>query len=145
MKNIFKPALTTIIVQIITTALFSQNNFFSDAGSNANFPTNGKREIVPEKYRASILNIEELKNFLSGLPAETTVNDRSKAPVLEIPKPDGSISRFHVWESSVMEPALAAKFPEIKTFLGQGIDDPYATIRFGYDPYFGFHAQVLTV
>ena len=59
--------------------------------------------------------------------------------------PGGGTARFRVWETSIMEPALEAKFPEIRTFLGQGIDDPYASIRFDYNPYFGFSAQILSV
>ena len=144
MKFIFKPILSALFL-LLSIAVFSQNNFFSDAGTNVNFPTTAKREIVPEKYRAALLSVQQMKDFLLNLPVESTITDRNKTPILEIPSPDGRSLRFHVWESPVMAPELAAKFPEIKTFLGQGIDDPYATIRFDYNPYFGFHAQVLTV
>ena len=46
--------------------------------------------------------------------------------------PDGTFARFRVVESSMLAPELAAAFPDIRTYSGQGLDDPTATTRFGW-------------
>lgn len=61
--------------------------------------------------------------------------------MLTLPARDGSLQRFAVSESPIMEPGLAARHPEITTYAGRGIDDPAATTGADRTP-LGFHASV---
>jgi hypothetical protein len=72
-----------------------------------------------------------------GQPTATDV-------VMSFPTPDGKLERFKVIEASVMHPTLAAKYPGIKSYAGQGIDDPTATIRFSISSQMGFHGMILS-
>lgn len=124
-------------------ASWGQNAFFSETSTSQITYDAKQRVINPNVAHISELNVTALQQFLYNLPEEFSLQDRSSAPVLSLPMPDGSMERFRVWKSSVMEPALAAKFPEITTYAGQSIDNPSSNIRFGYDPYFGFNAQII--
>ncbi len=102
-----------------------------------------RREIIPQVYRTFRLKKEALQQTLRKAPLEFTDAARDTEVVMTLPMPDGTIARFRIEESPIMAPELAAKFPEIKTYHGQGIDDRSATIRFDVTPT-GFHAQVLS-
>jgi hypothetical protein len=144
MRKFYQIGIPFIISLFVSLTIFSQNNFFTDAGANRSLPATGFRAIIPQQYRASIMDFQAMKNFLWALPTDRSLANRNQAPILELPMPDGRVARFRVWESSIQAPALQARFPNIRTFAGQGIDDRYATIRFDLTET-GFHAQVLTV
>ncbi|MBI5765343.1 MAG: hypothetical protein HZA51_17665 [Planctomycetes bacterium] len=100
--------------------------------------------VRPEKYQALLLDRAQITDVLRLAPLESNVGDVKNSDfVVSIPMPDGSFARFRVVESPIMAPGLAAEFPSIHTYLGQGIDDPTATIRFDLTPQ-GFHSQILS-
>ncbi len=98
--------------------------------------------IRPTHFEAFALDRNTFQNLLINAPREFTSEARTPLQI-SLPNPDGTFSRFQVVEAPIMEPALAEKFPEIKTYRGQGIDDPAATLRFSLTP-LGFQAQVLS-
>lgn len=103
----------------------------------------GERWVAPAGGRSVELDIEGLRDLLRQAPMEGATATRASATVLALPMPGGDYARFALVESPVMEPGLAAKFPEIRSYAGQGLDDPAATLRLDINPK-GFRAQVLS-
>lgn len=71
----------------------------------------------------------------------STLDRLADAREVLLPTPDGTIQRFRLEHTPVMESGLAAAHPEIRTFAGRGVDDPAATVRADLTP-LGFHASV---
>jgi hypothetical protein len=101
----------------------------------------GERWIVPDRYRVVTLNRSQMKAIVERAPLENSAAARTDVTIVSLPLPDGSFGRFRVVESPIMEAGLAARFPELKTYLGQGVDDPTAVTRFDWTPA-GFHAMI---
>ena len=103
----------------------------------------GARPIVPRKYHTFALDQAALAARLAAAPLEHSAAAARPTVTLPLPLPDGAFGNFAIVESPIMEPGLAAQFPEIKTYLGQGLDDPTATVRFDWTPA-GFHAMIIS-
>ncbi len=99
--------------------------------------------ILPKQYRTVTLNVTALQALLQRAPMERSAAAQNSSVTFSLPLPDGTMGRFQIVEAPIMEPGLAAKFPEIKTYAGQGIDDPTATVRFDWTSK-GFHAMIIS-
>jgi hypothetical protein len=102
----------------------------------------GDRWIVPESYHTVEADLEDLRAALAGAPLEGP-GAWDAAIELTLPLPDGASQRFEVIESPIMAEDLQSRYPEIRTYVGQGLDDRTATVRFDVVPS-GFHAMVLS-
>lgn len=90
--------------------------------------------------RALRLDVAGMRRHLRAVPLESA---RRTPTILALPLPAGGFARFDVVESPILEPPLQERFPEIRTYRGQGIDDRTATVRLDLTPR-GFHAMILS-
>lgn len=81
--------------------------------------------------------------LLRQAPMESSADATQKRTILTLPIADGTLSRFSIVDSPIMAPELAARYPNIKTYAAQGVDDPTTTARFDWTPA-GFHGIILT-
>ena len=92
----------------------------------------------PRAYRRFRVQPELLRELLERAPLESgvalprrgAVGARGIRPgegggmVMTLPMPDGTFPRFRVLESPILAPELGRRYPEIRTYRGQGLDDP---------------------
>lgn len=93
-----------------------------------------QRGVTPRLYRTFLLNHAAMGKILSSAPPEFTKTMEEANVQIDLPMPDGGFSRFLVAESPILPPNLARKYPEIRTYNIQGIDDPTATGRIELTP-----------
>lgn len=104
-------------------------------------PRGEKPAVAATRFRAVTLDATSLAGLLQAAPAERSTAARQNPLVFVLPDPAGGFQRFAVVDSPVMEPGLAARHPEIKTYAGRGIDDPTASLRMSVTP-LGLQASV---
>lgn len=122
---------------------FAQTQFLWKPVNESSIPVTGNRYISAKAYSTMQLNLDKMKTILLGAPINDLSNLKNSNFQLEIPFPDGSIQSFIISETPMMEPALAAMFPEIKTYSGTGLNNDGYYLKFDITPQ-GFHGMILT-
>ena len=97
---------------------------------------------LPNKYALFSLDREALTIVLEQAPMEF-VKAAASLPVIELPAPDGKLTRFLFEESPILSEKLSLQYPEIRTYRAHGLDDPTLTTRFDLTSS-GFHAMIFS-
>ncbi|HBI01791.1 MAG TPA: propanediol utilization protein [Flavobacterium sp.] len=109
-----------------------KNNFWTAVNENVTAVSKtAQRESFPSNFTLYSLNIEAFKVVLATAPDRFLSED---GVVVTLPNSNGAIERFELFEASNFEPELQAQYPEIRSYVGIGIDDPKAQLRMSIDP-----------
>ncbi len=113
--------------------MFSQNIWTKqDAKSRIIGEELEYRETQPTSFELFTINTNEINKKLTF--------SKNKEGIMELPTPNG-IQRFLVKEASVFSDELAAKYPQIKSYVGVGLDDKTARVRFSKSKV-GIHVMI---
>ena len=113
----------------------AQTNFWSPAPFASNQAKTAHTPDLPDLEKGLLLQLDVTAMQQVGKTAQKEFSDtRNATTIIDLPLPDGSFQKFKIWESPLMEPELAAKFPHIKTYILKGVDDPFASGRMSVSP-----------
>ncbi|MEP6596342.1 MAG: reprolysin-like metallopeptidase, partial [Ginsengibacter sp.] len=131
-----------ILLLLLTGLCFAQEKFWKFEIEQNVPKLNTPQLLIPQIYRTVSLSFDQYKTYLKTAPEESETSIKNGLQIA-LPYPDNSFKKFKVVETRMMEKGLARQFPEIKTYIGQGIDEPAASVRIDFT-YQGFHAYVIS-
>ncbi|WP_025743800.1 fibronectin type III domain-containing protein [Aquimarina pacifica] len=124
--------------------LFLSNNVQSQiwtpvAQNKMNDKTKEYRNTTPSNYLLFSLNSVELENILKNTPSRK--QQKTSTTIIELPLSNGVLKKFEILEASTLEEGLSERFPNIKSYIGHGVDDPSSIARISISKV-GLHAMI---
>ena len=127
-----------LFVSVIATAQ-NENGLWKKSNSSK-VTIKDEKSNFPQKNLFN-LDFASLKKVLKNSPKRDITNKHSNT-IITLPTIDGKMEKFEVYENSVLAPELAAKFPEIKSYIAVGVDNPSARAYLSSSP-LGFKSMTL--
>jgi chitodextrinase len=127
--------------KLLSIALIAITSFsFAQSGKSVWKATVKNPTAVTFANKQSIVNprlfqldVNQLQQSLTSAPKRFASNAQSNV-LVSFPNAQGQLEQFRVKESTNMDAALAARYPNIKSYIGQGVNTPTSTIYFSLSP-----------
>lgn len=133
--------IVVVLLVIFTTNIMAQRNVWNETPKEGfSFLQQKERASVLVDYKVFHLELDELKSQLSHAPIRG--NAISEVIVL-FPNHEGEIEPYRIYEAPVLHSDLAIQFSEIKSYVGQGVNNKADIIRFSIT-IFGFHGMIMS-
>ncbi|WP_188621044.1 reprolysin-like metallopeptidase [Flavobacterium suaedae] len=137
-----KRKLLLLLMVIVCNFSYAQNFWSGIAESRLDDAEKKERNVQPVKRYIFTLNTQAMKSALAEAPLRSNYTGESSV-IIPLPNGEGKTEHFRVYETAVLNPELAANHPEIKTYIGQGVENPTSSVYFSTTIY-GFHAMIFS-
>ncbi|MEM6270235.1 MAG: reprolysin-like metallopeptidase [Bacteroidota bacterium] len=130
-----------VLLPLITSFAFAQSPGWTVSPSE---PT-AVPDLVnaPHTFTTFATNAEQWRTYLGQAPQDYPEAQRRAPFTVDLPDAEGNLHQFRIWRSTTLHPDLAAKYPQILSFTGQGIDNPRTLLKLDFNPT-GLHAMVFS-
>jgi len=140
LSAMYKPLLSTVISLFFFSFNATAQTAWKDVPEST-LTQSGMRFAIPDHYRTVQIDSKVLEKTLASAPLDNSSTPLRNTSILSLPNPTGGTDRYYIAETPVMAPELQAKYPQIRTYTGYGIDDPTARLKCDLTPH-GFHAMI---
>ncbi len=133
-----------VLVLVFNSVSFAQTyqqvNYSITEVSKAESALLGTPQIQASDYKVFQMDIDAIKAQMTGVGFRENPSSGFIAQ-LSFPHPDGSMHNYQARGNQTMDPALAALFPEIKSYDAAGVNNG-AKVKWDITPQ-GFHAMIM--
>ncbi len=131
-----------VVLLLLQSSLYAQDkNFWNRMNESGLSNDLFANRYKPNAYKIFKLNEQAFQTDITAAPSERVVSANQSSFIISVPNAEGQIERFRLVDAPVMDPALAARYPGIRSYAGKGVDDPTASIRCDMSPR-GFHGMI---
>lgn len=139
MKINLYQTLTAILV-LITFSVTAQQSYWSKTTVKDKSSISHKTNLSLKKQEVFSLDATAFGQMLENAPVRGASKGISNN-IIELPNSEGNLEKYRVIEAPVMHPDLAKKYPGIRSYAAQGIDDPTSVARFSTSQQ-GLHVMI---
>lgn len=124
-----------LVLSVLSLGLFltaMAQNYWSARTDGRNITTDKAvaRLSFPTQFKLFDVTEAPLRQQLFSVAGNTT----NHSTIISLPNADGAMEQFEVYEASNFEPALQARFPEIRAYSGRGLTDPGSLLKLSLSP-----------
>lgn len=136
-----KKTLQFFIALMICYSGFSQSLWQSVSSDKLRGIETFERASTPLVYSLYSLNLDNLKEELSGAPLRNT--GVASSVMVEFPIGGNAFETFKVYAAPVVAEGLSSRYSGLDSYVGQSVDNPLNSVRFSVTV-FGLHAMFFT-
>lgn len=133
MSKLYKFFLAILIVSGSSFQLAGQTPYWSQHSESSRVTTDKAvaRQSFPKAFKLFNLNTDPLRQQLLSITGATASRHST---VITLPNADGGFEQFEVYEASNFEPALQARFPDIRAFSGKSLQNRADMLKLSISP-----------
>ncbi len=139
---IMKTRLLAFVSILVLNLGYAQTNPWTQGSTKNQKLTTTASKVSTQDQIIYKLDIATLKNALTKSPHRAK-SSSNEGVLLTFPNRKGELEKFRVSETSVLHPALAKKYPSIKSYIGVNIINSSSVIRFSLSNTNGFHGMIM--